>query len=170
MTSWFTAWFTRWRRAPHEPRPTLAFGFRGEGITWRLGDRTLEIEFTYGGGPRIYVEGIARWRDGTALTTADRERVFRDVVRFVKSQGPKPTVVVNRDDPAAPEWERLCAESRRAIAGVEHTSDEEQFQFMRGMYLGILQAGKGLTIDDTHITTERELDDYLRPRRKARRP
>lgn len=170
MTSWFSSWFTRRRSSGAEPRATLAFGFRGEGITYRLGERVLELEFSHGGGPRVYAEGFTRWRDGTRLSDAEAEQAFAEVVRFIHAAGPKAIVVINADDPLAPTWERLCAANRRHVARAEHTSDEQQFQFERSMYLQVLQAGKGLTIDDTRITTEQELDDFLGPRRRSRRP
>ncbi|HEY0996544.1 MAG TPA: hypothetical protein VGD77_11185 [Gemmatimonadaceae bacterium] len=150
-------------------RGELSFGFRGEGITYRLGGRALEVGFSYMGGPRLYAEGIGRWSDGTALTDDEKAEAFQAIVRFVKAAGGKPTVVVNGDDPSAATWERLCADNRRFVAGIERSSDEQQLQLQRSMYLLTLQAGKGLTIDDTRITTEGELDDYLRTHRTPRR-
>lgn len=150
-------------------RGELSFGFRGEGITYRLGGRALEVDFSYMGGPRLYAEGIGRWSDGTALGDDEKAEAFREIVRFVKASGGKPTVVVNSDDPSAATWERLCAENRRFVAGIERSSDEQEFELVRSMYLRTLQAGKGITIDDTRITNEGELDHYLRARRKPRR-
>jgi hypothetical protein len=148
--------------------PEMAFGFRGEDISYRLAGRELEISFTYMAGPRVYTDSIVRWRGGPPLTDAEKERVFDDVITFLRGKRDKPVVVINADDPSRALWERLCAARAQDVKSVEHTSDEAQRQAERDMYLGTLAAAKGVVIDGTPIRSAEELDRFLANRPKRR--
>ena len=117
---------------------SIRFGFRGEDITYRRGERVLELEFTWLGGPRLYVDGIERWSDGTPLTDAERETVFVDVLRHVGEHRGRPIVVINEDDSAAAFWDARCAAHAPLVSRVERTSDDVQLHEVRAMYLSIL--------------------------------
>lgn len=95
------------------------------------------------------------------LTVQEKEAVFGDVVEFVGRSRTKPIVVINSDDPSRSLWESLCATHRAAVQGIEYTSHEQQLQFDRDMYLGIMRAGKSLVIEGKTIRTEQELDALL---------
>ena len=148
--------------------PEIRFGFRGEDLTYRRGDRTLELSFTYLGGARLYVDGIERWSDGAMLTDAERGAVFVDVLRYVAEQRERPIVVINSDDSSAAFWDAQCAAHAELIRGVEHTSDDAQMQAMRAMYLSILETGKSLVIDDVRMETPADVDRTLRAMRRER--
>lgn len=149
--------------------PQMSFGSRGGEITYRLHDRELEVGFTYINGSRIYSETIDRWQGGAGLTDQEKEQILGDVVEFIRSQrGGNPIVVINSDDPSSSLWKRVCAQHRAILNGVEYTSDEQQLQFERDMYLEILRSGKGLVIDGTDIRTDQDIDRVLEARRKQR--
>jgi hypothetical protein len=148
--------------------PLIAFGFRGEDISYCLANHELEISFTYMGGPRLYAESIDHWRAGPPLTDAEKERVFNDLISFLRGHHDKPIVVINTDDPSRALWERLCAAHASAVKSVEHTSDEAQRQLERNMYLGTLETGAGLVINDAPIRSVEELDRFLAGRPKRR--
>jgi uncharacterized protein YeaC (DUF1315 family) len=156
------------RSAEERDKPRIEFGFRGEDITYRLPGKELYVGFTYINGPRFYSESIEKWKDGSPLTEEEKEKVFSDVVRFLKRKRNKPIVVINTDDPSKKLWEHLCSTNQTIIKEVEYTSDEEQLQFERNMYLGFLKAGKGLVINEAEIKNEQDLDNALRARRKKR--
>ena len=54
----------------------IEYGFRGEGIKYRLANKSMEIEFTWINGPRIYTETITKWEDGSILTEGEKKSVF----------------------------------------------------------------------------------------------
>jgi hypothetical protein len=147
-------------------KPTIKYGFRGEDITYRLSNKSLELSFTWINGARIYTETIAKWEDGSTLTADEKKRVFIEVIRFVGKEGEKPIIVININDPSRDLWEELCLINGVLINNIEYTSKEEQYQFERKMYLEFINAGKKVNIDGVDISTEKELDDFLQTRRK----
>ena len=149
-------------------QPSLSFGFRGEDIVYCEDGREIEIGFTWVNGDRLYTDSVDRWRDGTSLSDAEKERVFVQVLRFVKGRFTKPLIVINTDDPSRALWEQVCAAQRGVIKGVEYTSGAEQMQIERETYLQIIQSGKKLVIDGKEIGDAGALDEYLAGR--GRRP
>jgi hypothetical protein len=144
----------------------IEFGFRGEDITYRLSNKSMDLSFTWIKGARIYTETIAKWEDGSTLTEDEKRRVFIEVVRFVGKEMENPIIVINTDDPSRALWEELCSINEDLINKIEYTSKEEQFQFERKMYLEFINAGKIVNIDGIDISNEKELDDFLQKRRK----
>jgi uncharacterized protein YeaC (DUF1315 family) len=147
----------------------IEFGFRGEGIVYRLREKEIYIDFTYINGPRIYTDSIEKWNDGSILTIEEKEKIFTDILNFAsKSHKKKLIIVINTDDPSKNLWEQVCLSNQELIKEVENTSDEEQFQFERNMYLDFVNPDNGLTIGDTEIKNEQDLDKALQSRRKIR--
>ena len=146
----------------------ITFGFRGEDVIYQEQDRAIRIAFTWGRGPRLYPESIAKWSDGIALTTQEKRRVFTEVLRFIVRDEPVLTVVVNVDDPSRQLWEEASHAAREGSVAVEYTSDQEEHARERAMFLSTLQAGKGLSIDGLEIRDERTLDRVLDARRHLR--
>jgi hypothetical protein len=109
----------------------LEFGFRGEDIIYRDGDKEAEIAFTYMKGPRIFTDSMRRWKDGTPFTDAERREVLGRAVAFVTAHRERPVIVVNVDDPAAGNWMSICDELRGEIDSVETDSDAQQRAFLK---------------------------------------
>jgi hypothetical protein len=126
----------------------------------------LDLSFTWINGARIYTETIAKWDDGSILTTDEKKRIFIEVIRFVGKKGEKPIIVININDPSRSLWEELCSNNEDLINNIEYTSKEEQYQFERKMYLEFINAGKIVKIDGIEISNEKDLDDFLQKRRK----
>lgn len=144
--------------------PRIEFGSRGEEITYKWANNALEVGFSYLNGPRIYSDTIDRWSSGAGLTEDERTTVFGDILSFVNERRGKPTVVINTDDAARIQWERLCSANRTMVKAIEYTSNRQNVQLERDMYLEVLRAGKELTIDGREISTEQELDKVLQTR------
>ena len=141
--------------------PRLTFGFRGEDITYSVGGRTAEVGFTYIRGPRIYTDTIREWDDGTRLTPAERRDVLQRCITLVRKARERPTIVINADDPLAAEWRAMCEEFSADIDHVETTSDADTRAFQKKMFMDILAAGKGVTVDGVPLRTEEEIDRYV---------
>lgn len=149
---------------PSPGEPKIAFGFRGEDITYQLGGRILDVAFTWTQGPRIHLDDTARWRGGDHPTEEEWARIFPEVVRFVGSEREKPTIVVDTDHPRGELWERLCEERRAEIAGVEHTSAAENRELRRKALLEAMRISGGLVIDGEMIDGEERLNEVLKRR------
>jgi hypothetical protein len=146
----------------------MKFDSKGEWITYAQHDKEIEVESTWMNGARFYPESIDRWKGGPPLTDGERERVFIDVVNFVKRKNERPIVVINTDDPLKELWERLCSLNQPVIKRVEYTSDEEQYQSERETWLNVMRAGKGLSFNGVEVRNGEELDGELRKVRKIR--
>lgn len=148
--------------------PRITFGFRGEDIVYSLPDKEIDLQFTWINGPKVYTESINKWRDGSILTEEEKRRVFGDVVHFVERKRKKPEIVINTDDPLKNLWEQLCSLNQSVIKSIKYTSDEEQFQFERGMWLDFIKAGKGVLLDGVEVRSEKDLDEAMRKHRRNR--
>ena len=148
--------------------PRMKFGFRGENIFYSLSDKEIELEYTWINGPRVYTESIDRWRDSSPMTEDEKRKVFSDVVHFVKRKAKKAIIVINSDDPSKELWEQLCSLNQSVIHDIEYTSDEDQYQFDRSMWLGFIMAGKSINFDGVEVRSEEELDEVMRKRRRSR--
>jgi hypothetical protein len=149
-------------------KPKINYGFRGEGITYHLSNKSIDLSFTWVNGARIYTETIVKWEDGSSLTADEKKRLFFEVARFVGKNSEKPIIVINIDDPFCALWEELCSANEGLINHIEYTSKEEQYQFERNMYLEFINVGKTVNIDGVDISNEKDLDDFLEKRRKDR--
>ena len=148
--------------------PELAFGFRGEGITYRSAGRELEIAFDYMKGARLYTETIQRWNDGATLNDEEKSIVFARALSFVRGHFEKLVVVINSDDSSQPLWKRLCEAHRDMIAEIDYTSDAAKAASLRRTFLPFAQMGK-LVIDGAEVRDEKTLDRVLEDLTRKRR-
>jgi hypothetical protein len=151
--------------------PTIKYGFRGEDIEYTVRGKSAWITFTWCKGDRIYSDSIKKWKDNEKISNEDKVTILKEIISFVDKShkrswwaSAKVIVVINTDDPDKILWEDICRSERKLIKQIEYTSNQGQKKFEREMYLGVLQAGKRLTINTTEITSEKELDDFLRQR------
>lgn len=131
--------------------PAIAFGLRGEDINYGDHCRALNIGFTWINGARLYPDSISTWSDGTTLTDGEKATVFRDVLRFVAQGRERSIVVINMDDPSRALWEEISSANGAWVSAIERTSDDEEQGRERAMFLSVLRAGKGLSIDGREI-------------------
>jgi len=158
--------FQRKKNNALENTTSIEFGFRGEGINYRLPNKSIELWFTWVNGMRVYTETIFKWKDGSILTIEEKKQVFNDVVRFVEKNKEKPIIVINNDDSSRILWEELCAENQTSINRIEYTSRESQFQIERKMYHDLMKAGKKVVVDGFEISNENDLDKFMENRKK----
>jgi len=146
----------------------MKYGSRGEEITYRRSEKTIEIGFSWSAGARLETDGIEKWRGGSSLTDAEKTQVFNDVLTFVKMTRGKPVVVINRDDPSQALWSNLCAKRQSDIARLEYTSDDEGLQLQRADWLETVRAGKQLIIDGVRVETEADVSRALERLKRKR--
>ena len=103
--------------------PAIAFGFRGEDITYRDHGRALSAGFAWVNGARLYPDSISRWSDGTTLTDAEKSSVFHDVLQFVAQSHGRSIVVINVDDPSRTLWEEISSADAAWVSAIERTSE-----------------------------------------------
>lgn len=139
----------------------MNYGVRGEDITYKRDGRETEISFTWIDGKRIYTESISRWEGGEPISETDKRMILEDLLRFTKGWFSKPIVVINKDDPSRNTWEQVCAEMEKWVRDIEYTSDQQNRDFERKMYLETLHRQGVLNINDTELHNEQELDDFL---------
>jgi len=157
------------KTASESNKPEIKFGFRGEDITYRLRGKEIYISFTWGNGDRIYPDSIENWNDGSALTDNEKKRIFHEILHFVKEKkGKTPIVVINTDDAFKKFWEHTCSINQPVIDSIEYTSDEENYQFERNMYLDSLKNGGSVTFGETEVRDEKDLDEAMQKFRKRR--
>lgn len=156
------------RSASDSNKPKIEFGFRGEDSTYHLRGKEAYIYFTWCNGDRIYPDSIDKWNDGSALTDEEKERVFKDVLHFIKRKKGKPIVVINTDDPCKNIWEHICSINQAIIDNAEYTSDEKNYQFQRNSELAYINHGGKLTIAGIEIKSEQDLDEAMEKFRKRR--
>jgi hypothetical protein len=148
--------------------PKIEFGFRGEDITYFLQGKEAYISFTWCNGDRVYTDSITEWNDGSSLTNEEKERVFNDVLQFLKRGNRKLIVVINKDDPSRNIWERICSINQSIVSEIEYTSDEENYQFQQNMHLDTLRSGGRIIFGETEVRNEKELDEALQKYRTKR--
>jgi hypothetical protein len=166
--SLFHIFFRKTKKTEECNDPKMEIGSRGEDVIYFLNDNKICIGFTPLNKPRINSESIDKWEKGFGLTENEKEKVFIDVIQFIKKEYKKPIVIINIDDPSRNLWENLCKKYQKFIKDIEFTSDEEQMQFERNMFLDVLQSGKELAINETDIKNVQELDNFLAAHKKKR--
>ena len=143
--------------------PKIEYGFRGECIFYALQDgRSISLDFTWVNGTRIYPSSIKKWGGvNEDITREDKIKILKDIIAFVNQGREKPILKINSDDSDKELWESVCRSESSSIKCIEYTSNKKQAEFERGMFLSVLKAGKGLTINGRIIQSEKDLDDYL---------
>jgi len=139
----------------------IEFGFRGENLTYQKDDRKIELQFTWTDGFKIYPDDIKKWKDGDSLTEQEKEAVFVDTLKFIKSERGKSIVVINIDDTSKDLWEKLCSENESFIEKIEYTSDKEVFQFKRDYFFQSFKRGNKIIMNDKEINNEEDLNILL---------
>ncbi len=104
---------------------------------------------------------LDKWKDGTFLTNEEKERVFNDLLHYIKRTRKSLIVVINKDDTSKNIWEYICSVNQSIIDKIEYTSDEENYQFQRNNDLNYIKNGGKLTIDGFEIKSEKDLDEAM---------
>jgi hypothetical protein len=149
------------KRDSEDSGPKIHRGFRGEGILYSYRGKSIELDFTWCNGDRLFTETIRSWKSGQSLTESEKATVFIEVLRYLSRPLRRTIVVINPDDDSAGLWESLSAGHAWLIKNIEYWSTKDQRQFERKMYLEDLKRQGTLSINDIEIHDEKELDQVL---------
>jgi hypothetical protein len=144
----------------------IIFESLGEGIVYSLPDKHMNLQIAWVKEPMLYTprlctETMNKWGDGSNLKTAEKERVFSEVVRFIGKKNEKPIIVISLEDSSKDLWGKLCSGNLSLITGVEYTAVGKHLHFNQKLCLELIEAGKRVIINRTEIRNEKEIDEYL---------
>src|SRR5690606_28093509 len=114
-------------------------GFRGEGISYSCNGKSMEIDFTWINGDRLYTDSIGSWQSGEKLSIDEKQKVFIQVLFHLSHPDRRTIIVINPDDESADLWKKLSEENKDLIKSVEFWSHEDQIEFERQMNLELLK-------------------------------
>jgi hypothetical protein len=131
---------------------TLKIVGRGEEMEYRDAEGALSLERTYNNGHRLYCN------DTRTIPLARRRAVIKNLCDYFDTKSVPNIFVVDEADKDRQELETLLADlvSQGHHITVEHDSAAKREQAQDAMYLGVLKAGKRITIAGAPITTAEE--------------
>ena len=101
----------------------IKFGFRGEGILYKLNGREHELWSTVFDGIRVYFDNLRK----TSLDENQKTLMFREIVQFVNQlEKEKPIICYNSDFSDAKLWEKLTKRFTSQIKSVEITNIQKE--------------------------------------------
>ncbi|WP_372743332.1 hypothetical protein [Neptunomonas sp.] len=139
---------------------------RGEDMVYTDEDIELPLERTYCNGHRLYCSNILGEIGGQTLPYSKRREIIENLCEYFNTLKEPSIFVLDESDKDRTELEHLFSE----LAGkghkitVEHDSAAKREQFQDEMYIGILKAGKKLSIDGKEI---RSVEDYWKWKKDA---
>ena len=144
---------------------TIQIQGRGEEMVYADGDIQLQLERTYCNGHRLFCDNTSG-ANGPALPFNTRRKVILNLCEYFNTKDDPTIFVLDERDKDREALEMLFAElaSQGHKVTVEYDSAEKRNQVMDDMYLGILKAGKKLSINGVEI---KSVEDYWRWKRQA---
>ncbi len=142
----------------------IEIGSRGEGITYRFPNKTVELDSTWITGRRVFFKG----KNISNLSDIEMKELFISVVDFFNSgEKIKPIIVYNSDSENATLLKQLCFEYRDKIESVETSSlmDDEQ-NFYDSMKRDLETGRCTINIDGYVLKTVKDLDEYWEEKRQ----
>ncbi|MEO1487561.1 MAG: hypothetical protein AAFU57_17630 [Bacteroidota bacterium] len=117
----------------------IKFGFRGEGILYKLNGKEYEIGSTWVEGLRIYFDDLRN----TGLNETQKTMIFEEIVQFVNhNDSQKPIICFTSDYDDAALWKKLAKEFYQKINGIEVTTIKEQNKALYKSMVEDLETGK----------------------------
>lgn len=131
---------------------------RGEEFTYRRGDLKLSMDRTYGDGHRLFCDNTSGARGFPSLSLPVRRQVITDLCDYFDARTNPLIFVIDESDKDRGDLERLfeILISAGYQLAIEYDSEEKRNRRKDDMYIGILRAGKELTINGTDIASEAE--------------
>ncbi len=144
---------------------TIQIQGRGEEMVYADGDIELQLERTYCNGHRLFCDNTSG-ANGPALPLSKRREVILNLCEFFNTKDAPTIFVLDERDRDRQQLEMLFAElaSQNQKVSVEYDSAEKRKKVLDDMYVGILKAGKKLSIKGVEI---KSVEDYWRWKRQA---
>ena len=101
----------------------IRFGFRGEGIFYKLNGKEYELWSTWINGVRIHFDDLRK----TDLNESQKTKMFEEIIQFVRDKDNEKLIICyNSDYQDAGLWKKLTAEFSSEIKNVEVTNVEKE--------------------------------------------
>lgn len=119
----------------------IKFGFRGEGIIYKLDSKEYELWSTYINGIRIYLDDLRK----TDLNEGQKTKMFKEIIQFVTQKDKKrPIICYNSDYSDADLWKKLAIEFSSEIENTEITTIEKENEALYETISDSLKTGKAI--------------------------
>jgi hypothetical protein len=139
---------------------------RGEEMLYRDGDIELLLERTYCDGHRLFCDSTSGVRGGLVLPFGKRRQIIENLCDFFDTKNKPSIFVVDEADKDRHALEQLFKDlvSQGNKLSVEYDSAAKQEKARDDMYIGVLKAGKKISINGVEI---RSVEDYWRWKQDA---
>ncbi|WP_291115324.1 hypothetical protein [Flavobacterium sp. UBA6135] len=136
----------------------IRFGFRGEGIFYKLNGKEYELWSTYVNGVRIYFDDLTK----TDLDENQKTKMFSEIIKFVNiNDNQKPIICYNSDYQDAELWKRLSTDFSSEIKDVEVSNVEKENSALYKNMAEDLKSGlTEINIRGLKIKTIKDLDKH----------
>ena len=136
----------------------IKFGFRGEGILYKLNGKEYELNSTWIDGIRIHFDDLTK----TDLNENQKTKMFAEIVQFVKQKdNEKPIICYNSDYQDAELWKRLSTEFNSEIRNVEiSTVENDNVALYKNMSEDLKTGMAEINIKGLKLKTVKDLDKH----------
>lgn len=141
----------------------IKLGFRNEGMSYKIKDKEVEIEFYY---PTVYLTSIDKWSDGNEITQSEKSLMFIDIIYYCAENGSKPIIAIEKNHKDKDFWLNLTERHKYKIDKVELFDQEEQFQAYIDDLAKAFEQGKTITVEDKIIDNRTDLEIAFRKKFK----
>ncbi|WP_407557912.1 hypothetical protein [Winogradskyella sp. 4-2091] len=136
----------------------IKFGFRGEGIIYKLNGKEYELNSTWINGIRIQFDDLTN----TGLNEKQKTKMFAEIIQFVNQKdNEKPIICYNSDYKDAELWKRLSTEFRSEIKDIEISDVEKDNIALYKIMSEDLKTGMAeINIRGLKLKTVKDLDKH----------
>ncbi|MBT2163085.1 hypothetical protein [Zobellia barbeyronii] len=136
----------------------IKFGFRGEGILYKLNGKEYELWSTYVGGVRIHLDDLTK----TNLNESQKTKMFAEIVQFVNlKDNEKPIICYNSDYQDAELWKRLSTQFSSEIESVEISNiEQDNINLYKNMSEDLKTGLAEINIRGLKIKSVKDLDKH----------
>lgn len=136
----------------------IRFGFRGEGIFYKLNGKEYELWSTWVDGTRIHIDDLTK----TDLNENQKTKMFAEIIQFVNQKdNEKPIICYNSDYQDAKLWERLSIKFSSEIKNVEISNiQKDNINLYKNMSEDLKTGLAEINIRGLKIKTIKDLDKY----------
>ena len=134
---------------------------RGEVILYRDGDMELMLDRTYCDGHRLFCDSTSGVRGGPVLPFIKRSQIIENLCDYFDTKNKPSIFVLDEADKDRQALERLFMDliSQGNKLSVEYDSAAKREKARDDMYIGVLKAGKKISIHGVEISS---VEDYWR--------
>ncbi len=136
----------------------IKFGFRGEGIIYKINGKEYGLNSTWINGIRIQFDDLTK----TDLNENQKIKMFVEIVQFVNQKNnEKPIICYNSDYKDADLWKRLSVEFSSRIKNVEISDiEKDNIALYKNMSEDLKTGMAEINIKGLKLKTVKDLDKH----------